>query len=438
MKNNIDKYYDFLKAKIKLAEPVGFKISENKLNDKLFDFQKFIVQLALRKGRFGLFEDCGLGKTFQQLEFGYQILRKFNKPVLITAPLGVSYQTLEQAEIFGYDLKRLDTNIKNEMYITNYEQLHKYDLSKFNCFIPDESSILKNFEGSIRNQIIEGFANTPFKLPCTATPSPNDPMELGNHSEFLNSMSRTEMLSTYFVHDGGDTSKWRLKGHAIESFWDFVGSWSIMITKPSDIGFNDKGFKLPKLNMIEHKIITEKQDNGMLFNDIAVNAINYNAGLRQSMSERLNKVVEVIEASNENWIVWVKHNAEGEYLKQVLTDSVEVKGNDKDEIKEKNLLDFAKNKFKVLITKTKIGAYGMNYQNCHNQYFPSPDFSFEQLYQGIRRSLRFKQENEVNIHINSTDIMGNVLENLKAKQLNYEVMKEQTSKSILKQYMRAV
>ncbi len=429
------KYTDFLKAKQKNVIDTGFKVKN--LNDKLFDFQKFIVEIALRKGRFGLFEDCGLGKTFQQLEYGYQVLRKYNKPVLILAPLGVTYQTMEQAETFGYDLKRLVSDYRNEMYITNYEQIGKYDLSRFHCIIPDESSILKNFEGSIRNQLLETFANTPFKLPCTATPSPNDPMELGNHSEFLNAMSRTSMLAMYFVHDGADTSKWRLKGHAINSFWDFVSQWSIMITKPSDLGFEDKGFKLPKLNMIEHKIITDKQDNGMLFNDIAVNATNFNQELRNSMTKRLEKVVDIVNPSKENWIVWVKHNEEGEFLKRVLKDSVEVKGSDKDEEKEERLLGFAKGQFKVLITKTKIASYGMNYQNCHNQFFPAPDFSFEQLYQGIKRSHRFKQKHEVNIHINTTDTMGNVIEGLKRKQANFKNMNVQMSKSIIKKYKGA-
>lgn len=429
-------YKEFLKKKVVVAESTGFDIPLSKLNKKLFNFQKFIVKNALLKGRYGIFADCGLGKTFMQLEWANQISKLTNGNVLILAPLAVTEQTIAEGKKFNIKLHNYDGKIlpKFKIYITNYEQLEHINASDFVGIVLDESSIIKNFEGAIRNKLIYDFANTSYKLCCTATPSPNDPMELGNHSEFLNVMSRSEMLAMYFVHDGADTSKWRLKGHAVSKYWEFVSQWAIMITKPSDIGFKDDGYNLPELNIVEHKITTKKKDNGMLFNDIAVNATNFNQELRETIEERLNKVVELVINSKENFIIWIKQNAEGEYLKERLKDAIEVKGNDTHEYKKKYLLGFAKNEFRILITKPKIAQFGMNYQNCHNQIFASLDFSFESLYQSIRRSYRFGQDKIVNIHLITTDTMGNVLESIKTKQKYFNEMNLQMSKSIIKQY----
>lgn len=429
-------YSAFLQSKIKSIRETGFDIPESKLNKKLFDFQKFIVKIALKKGKFGIFADCGLGKTFMQLEWADKVSKQTNGNVLILAPLAVTEQTISEADKFGIKIHNYDKGIlpKFKIYITNYEQLDHISASDFVGIVLDESSIIKNFEGAIRNKLINDFQHTKYKLCCTATPSPNDPMELGNHAEFLNVMSRNEMLSMYFVHDGSDTSKWRLKGHAINTFWKFVSEWAIMITKPSDIGFKNSGYELPELNIKEYKIETAKKDNGMLFNDIAVNATNFNQELRETIEERLNKVIELVINSKDNFIIWIKQNAEGDYLRARLKDAIEVKGNDTHEVKKKYLLGFAKNEFRILITKPKIAQFGMNYQNCHNQIFASLDFSFESLYQSIRRSYRFGQKDKVNIHLITTDTMGNVLESIKTKQEYFNEMNLQMSKSIIKQY----
>ena len=423
-------YAEFLKTKKKDHIQSGFDIKIEELNSNLFDFQKFIVQRALKAGKYAIFADCGLGKTLMQLEWARNIASKFNKPVLILCPLAVSGQTINEGVKFGIDVQKLEGKPTSGIYITNYEQLNNVVASDFCGVVLDESSILKNFEGSTKNQIVEMFRSVPYKLACTATPSPNDPMELGNHSEFLDVMSRNEMLAMYFVHDGGETAKWRLKGHAINSFYEFVGTWAIMLNKPHDIGFDMKGYNLPSLNLIERMIVTPQRDNGTLFNETAISATNFNQELRLTKIERLSEAIELVNNSDENFIVWIKQNEEGEYLKKLIPDAVEVKGSDSPEYKERMLLGFANNEFRVLITKTKIAQFGLNFQNCRNQIFASLDFSFEGLYQAIRRSYRFGQKNEVNIYMITTDTMTNVIESINKKQRQFETMQEQMSKSV--------
>lgn len=422
-------YDEFLKTKVKSIQDSGFNIPESELNPKLFDFQKYIVSKALKKGKYAIFADCGLGKTFMQVEYAYQVAKETNKPVLILCPLAVSGQTIQEGLKLGYEIQRYgNTESKDNIYISNYEQLENIDCSIFSGVILDESSILKNFEGKIKKDIIDFFYNTPYKLACTATPSPNDPMEIGNHSEFLNIMSRNEMLAMYFIHDGGETSKWRLKGHAVNKFYEFISTWAVMLNKPSDLGFNADGYNLPDLNLIEKQIETNKKDNGMLFNDTAISATNFNQELRLTKVERLDEVIKIVNDSTDNFIIWIKQNEEGDYLRKLIPDAVEVKGNDTSDYKEKMLLGFANNEFRVLITKTKIAQFGLNYQNCNNQIFASLDFSFEGLYQAIRRSYRFGQKNEVNIYLVTTDTMANVIESIKKKELNFKTMQESMSK----------
>jgi ERCC4-related helicase len=389
----------------------------------MFDFQKFIVKRALRAGKYAIFADCGLGKTLMQLEWANQVCKQTKRKVLILAPLAVVGQTMQEGLKFGIDMENID--------VQNYEQLNNIDCSIYSGIVLDESSILKNFEGATKNQIIDNFKNTPYKLACTATPSPNDPMELGNHSEFLDVMSRNEMLAMYFVHDGGETAKWRLKGHATKMFYQFVGSWAIMLNKPMDIGFEMIGYDLPKLNLMENQIKTPKRDNGRLFNDAIISATNFNAELRITKIERLDEVVKLVnDKPDENFIIWIKQNEEGEMLKKLLPDAVEVKGSDSNEWKKDKLLGFANNEFRVLITKTKIASFGMNYQNCRNQIFASLDFSFEGLYQAIRRSYRFGQKNEVNIYLITTDTMANVKQSIDTKQKQFEIMQDEMAKAV--------
>ena len=416
-------YEQFLESKQKMTIHSGFDISEDQLNPMLFPFQKFIVKRALKAGKYAIFADCGLGKTFMQLEWSYRVALQTGGKVLILAPLAVKAQTIQEAAHFGIPLDNID--------IENYEQLDNIDCSNYSGIVLDESSILKNFEGATKNSIIDNFKNTPYKLACTATPSPNDPMELGNHSEFLDVMSRNQMLAMYFVHDGGETAKWRLKGHATKLFYQFIGTWAIMLSKPSDIGFDIHGYDLPKLNLLEKQIKTPKRDNGSLFNDAIISATNFNQELRLTKFERLEEVVNIVNSRpDENFIIWIKQNEEGELLKKLIPEAIEVKGSDTNEWKEKHLLGFAQNKFRILISKTKIASFGMNYQNCRNQIFASLDFSFEGLYQAIRRSYRFGQKNEVNIYLITTDTMANVNQSINTKQKQFENMQNEMGKAV--------
>ena len=432
MKKTNQDYQEFLKSKQKAHIDSGFEIDESELNSNLFPFQKFIVKRALKAGKYAIFADCGLGKTLMQLEWAKQVTLKTGMPVLILAPLAVTGQTINEGKKFHIEVERLKSDVfGNGIFVANYEQIDNIDCSQFSGIVLDESSILKNFEGQTKKLIIDEFKTTPYKLACTATPSPNDPMELGNHSEFLDVMSRNEMLAMYFIHDGGETAKWRLKGHATKLFYQFIGTWAIMLNNPSDIGFEMMGYDLPALNIIEEQIKTPKRDNGSLFNDAIISATNFNAELRLTKELRLQKVVDLINSRpDENFIIWIKQNEEGELLKKLLPDAIEVKGADSNEWKEKHLLGFANNEFRILISKTKIASFGMNYQNCRNQIFASLDFSFEGLYQAIRRSYRFGQTNEVNIFLITTDTMANVKQSINNKQKQFKNMQDEMSKAI--------
>jgi len=422
-------YQEFLQKKQKSHILSGFDLDDSELNPMLFEFQKFIIKRALKAGKYAVFADCGLGKTFIQLEWAKHVSNYTDKPVLILAPLAVSGQTILEGRKFKIDVCKYNGS-NAPIQITNYEQIDNIDCSIFSGIVLDESSILKNFQGAIKQKIVGEFASTPYKLACTATPSPNDPMELGNHSEFLDVMSRNEMLAMYFVHDGGDTSKWRIKRHAEKIFYQFIGSWAIMLNKPCDIGYNMDGYDLPGLNLIEHQIETDKRDNGLLFNDTAINATNFNQELRLTRHERLKKAAEIANSTDQNCIVWIKQNEEGVMLRTMIPGAVEVKGSDSNEYKEKMLLGFANNDFRVLITKSKIGQFGLNYQNCNKQIFASLDFSFESLYQSIRRSYRFGQTNDVDIHIITTDTMQNVVQSINDKQQRFSIMQDEMSKAI--------
>ena len=421
-------YQEFLDQKKQQRVESGFVVNDEELNPALFPFQKYCVKRALAVGKFALFEDCGLGKTIQQLEWAQKVCEKIDKPVLILAPLAVISQTIKEGEKFGYVVKEIgDMDYQQDMetgiYITNYDNMEHIEAYHFGGVVLDESSILKNFQGKTRTALIDEFRNTPYKLACTATPSPNDTTEICNHSEFLDVMSRTEMLAMYFVHDGGSTSDWRLKGHAKQMFWDFVSTWAVMLNKPSDIGYDDEGYDLPPLNVVQEIVETPKRDNGMLFNTTAVSATEYHKELRETYQIRLDRVAEMVNARpTENFIIWIGHDDEGKYLRSLLPDAIEVKGSDSKQFKKDMLLGFGRGEFRVLITKLKIAQFGMNYQNCHNQIYASLDFSFEATYQGIRRSYRFGQTEQVNIYLITTDTMQNVKDAFDKKQAAFREM----------------
>jgi len=425
-------YEEFIESKKKKAIKSGFEISEEKLNPLLKDFQKFSVKKALSFGRFAFFFDCGLGKTFMQLEWAKQVTNYTNKPVLILCPLAVSAQTKSEAIKFniGYQVQSCD-NIKDEkgIYISNYEQLKNIDVSLFSGVVLDESSILKNYTGKMKQLIIEVSESTPYKLACTATPSPNDINEVGNHSQFLGVLDAQDMRAKWFVRDEG-MNNYRLKGHAKADFYGWMSSWSIMCSKPKDIGFDNTGYVLPPLNFIEKEIKTEVRENGLLFNESKVNATDFNRELKLTIVPRLKEVAEIVNNSDEPFIIWINQDLEEKEILKLIPDAVGVRGSEQPKDKERKLVGFANGDFRVLVTKKKIAQFGLNYQHCRNQVFASLDFSFEGLYQAIRRSYRFGQKNEVNIYMITTDTMENVMKSINRKQKQFEEMQSEMNKYI--------
>lgn len=418
-------YQEFLESKRKSHTNSGFVIDENILHHSLFDFQRHCVAKSLYAGRYALLEDCGLGKSRQQLAWIDQVVQRTNKPGLILAPLGVTGQTIEEAKALDLDVARLGKrNSESKIYICNYEQLDNLDPSMFGSVVLDESGILKNYEAATKKKLVESFQRTPYKLCCTATPSPNDDMEICNHAEFLNHGRREEILAMYFTHDGGDTSKWRLKGHAKRTFWNFVKQWSLFVSNPSDLGFDGTKFVLPDLNLIERFVRTPTRQ-GMLFNEVNVNATDFNRELRNTMEYRLSEVAKIVEekATDESILIWVKQNIEAEWITKNIPGFIEIRGTESAEAKEEKLLSFAKGDIKRIVTKSKIAGFGMNFQECHNQIDAAPDFSFESTYQKIRRSYRFGQKYPVNYYMIVTDSMQNVIESFKRKQVQFDQMK---------------
>jgi len=420
-------YNDFLEKK-KVEEVLTGLNEVAEVNPMLFEFQKDITKWALKKGRACIFADCGLGKTPMQLEWSKQIPGK----VLIVAPLAVSSQTIREVEKFKEEELRYspDGKIESRTTITNYERLEKFDPDLFTGIVLDESSILKAYTGKYRNMIIDKFKNVPFRLACTATPSPNDFMELGNHAEFLGVMTRTEMLSMFFVHDGGETQKWRLKGHAESEFWKWVCSWAVMVRKPSDLGYEDNGFILPKLNINQHVVNSEKATSGFLFPMEAHGLQERQRARKETIGERVKKCSEIINGSKEQWLIWCNLNDESYQLSKQIDDAIEVKGSDSDEHKKRSLLDFSNGKLRVLISKPKIAGYGMNFQSCHNVAFVGLSDSYEQFYQAIRRCWRFGQEHEVNCHIITADTEGAVVKNIERKECNAMKMAKEMVKNM--------
>lgn len=412
-------YQEFLETKKKRFISSGFDVRDEDLNNALFPFQKYVVRIALKKGRFAIFEDCGLGKTLQQLAWAEQVYNYTGRKVLILAPLAVVKQTEREADKFGINTGAFD--------ITNYDQIKNIDAGSYSGVVLDESSILKGRDGKLSRLIIDSFKDHQYKLACTATPSPNDHMELGQHSEFLGAMGYLEMLAMYFVHDGGETSKWRLRKHATDDFWKYVCTWSIAIDKPSTIGFDGDGYELPEIEYIEHKIAVPNNTN-TLFGEVAVSATELHKDLNRSFDDRIKKTVELVNSNDEQWIVWGLKNAETDALAKQIDDAVNVQGSDSPETKASNLNGFANNEFRVLVTKTSIASFGMNYQNCHNMVFMSYDFKFEAFYQAVRRSYRFGQKDKVKVHILVPESQENVRQSIIKKEKKHKQMIQEMSR----------
>lgn len=422
-------YKKFLETKKKSFIESGFEINESELNTNLFDFQKYAVITSLRKGKFALFFDCGLGKTLMQLSWSEAVYNYTNKKVLILAPLAVVEQTKLESIKFGISLDCFD--------ITNYDQLKNIDVSIYSGIVLDESSILKGRDGKLSNMIIDLFKNTPYKLACTATPSPNDHMELGQHSEFIGAMSYLEMLSMYFVHDGGETSKWRLRKHAKDSFWKYVCTWSMACDNPKTLGFNHVGYDLPEIEFIEHFIEVENNTDN-LFGDVAISATDLHKDLNRSFEERVKKTIELVSENDKQFIIWGLKNNETDTIVKLIDNAVNVQGSDSPEYKAKHLNGFARKEFKTLVTKTSIASFGMNYQQCDQMIFMSYDFKFEAFYQAVRRCYRFGQANKVTIHILVPKSQLNVRQSIIEKhQRHIEMIQEMAKYSSESNYKSA-
>ncbi|RWN11779.1 DEAD/DEAH box helicase [Mesorhizobium sp.] len=421
-------YRDFLAAK-RLADVASGMAALPELPDYLFPHQRDIVRWSLKRGRAAVFAGTGLGKTLMELVWARCVAQHTGRPVLLLAPLAVSHQHEREAAGFGLDAKVVTARgIASETQISNYQKLDQFDLSGFGGIALDESSILKAYDGHYRTRLIEACRCIPFRLAATATPAPNDFMELGNHAEFLGVMSYTSMLATFFVHDGSETRKWRLKGHAEADFWRWMASWAVMLRKPSDLGYSDAGYDLPPLTKRLHVVPTEASHwhgNGQ-WSMLPVEAATLSErgqARRETVEARIEKAV-ALTPRDEAFVWWGNLNAETEGLAQAIPGAVEVRGSDHDDWKEAKLKDFAAGKIRVLVTKPSICGFGMNWQHCHRTGFVGLNDSFEQVYQAIRRFWRFGQQSEVTAEFIAADTEGAVVANLERKERDAERMAE--------------
>lgn len=418
-------YEEFLKSKEFKPIHAGFEPDE--LNPNLFDYQDAIVRWALRKGRCALFEDTGMGKTIQQLAWADAVCKRTDGKVLILAPLAVSKQTAKEADKFGIDchLVESEEDIRKGINITNYEKIHKFDTGQFDGIVLDESSILKSYSGKTTKDLQYRFSRTPYRLCCTATPSPNDFTEIGTTAEFLGIMPRTEMLSTFFINDmmGKERIGWRLKKHAEKDFFRWMATWSMMIDNPDNLGFDGSMFKLPELNVQTH-VLQSDPDEGVLFPDIAETLTERRQARKKSAEKRI-KLSKEIALQEEQCLIWCDYNYESEMLHKAIPESVEVKGADKPEHKETAMIGFANGDVKYLVSKPSICGFGMNWQNCHSMVFSGLSDSFEQFYQAVRRCWRFGQTKPVDVHVILSEAEMAVLENIRRKQSEHNRMKEE-------------
>jgi hypothetical protein len=419
-------YAAFIESKRMIDKPTGLA-NVPELNAQLKPHQHDIVTWALRRGRAAVFAGTGLGKTFMQLEWARVVHEYTGKPVLILAPLAVAAQTQREGAKFGIDVTHAhdQSEIVNGINVTNYDRLDKFDVSVFGGVVLDESSILKAHDGKTRNQIIQSFSGTPFRLACTATPAPNDYMELGNHAEFLGVMTQEEMLAMFFIHDGGETQKWRLKGHAESEFWKWMCSWAVMLRKPSDLGYANEGYDLPELNLHQITVdVDQERAQDTLFVMEAATLQERLQERRMTIKERCEAAAEIIRSKpDESWLVWTNLNDESALIAE-LVGGVNVQGSDKNEVKERNLMAFTDGEIRIMVSKPSIAGYGMNWQHCANMVFVGLNDSFEQLFQAIRRCWRFGQTRPVNVWMVAAETEGRVVSNLKRKEADAERMAE--------------
>jgi len=414
-------YQSFLESKRHTISDAGIAVMPEVVHPKLFDWQRDIVLWSLKKGQSAIFADCGLGKTPMQLEWARLVSRNQDKPVLILAPLAVAPQTVREAEKFGIEVQRTAGEVTGRILVTNYEKLHHFHPSDFSGVVCDESSILKSFDGTRRTQITEFMRRVPYRLLCTATAAPNDYIELGTSSECLGELGYTDMLGRFFTHDNtvafrrsGNGTDWRFKGHAEEAFWRWVCSWARALRKPSDIGYDDNGFILPKLTEIETIVKARSKRPDLLFDIMAVGFHEEREVTRRTIEERCEIAASKVNNTGQPAVVWCHLNDEADTMVKMCPDAEQVSGSDSDESKESKFEAFRYGKLRVLVIKPKIGAYGLNWQHCaHVVYFVS--HSYEQYYQAVRRCWRFGQTRPVTVDIIRTEAQERVMQNLKRK-----------------------
>lgn len=414
-------YAAFLARKAILDPPTGLSEIPD-LPPVLFPFQRDIVTWALKRGRAALFAGTGLGKSFMELAWGQAVNASTQGDILHFAPLAVAAQMVREAEKFGIPARhvRSQSDIGPGINVTNYQKIDAFDLSQFSGVILDESSILKSETGHYRNELVEACHGIPFRLAATATPAPNDFMELGNHAEFLGIMSYSDMLATFFTHDGGETQKWRLKGHAENDFWRWMASWAVMLRKPTDLGYDDGAYLLPALHQIHHTVAAPVAV-GDLVGGRASTLQERIKARRDSVEERVSFAASITPADRP-FVWWCNLNAESEALTKAIPGAVEVRGSDKEDMKERKLIDFSEGRIRVLVTKPSIAGFGMNWQHCADTGFVGLNDSFEQIYQAVRRFYRFGQQKEVTAHFIAAETEGAVVANLKRKEADADRM----------------
>ncbi len=408
------------------------------LPDALFSHQRASVEFALRCGSAALFLDTGLGKTLCALAWGQEIVRRTGKPVLMLAPLGVTAQHKAEADAYGIDAVACrDGQFSGaRIIITNYERLHLFDVKRFAGVILDESSILKSFSGQTTKKLIDEFSQTPYRLCCTATPAPNDHTELGTHAEFLGVMKRDQMLMRWFLHDSADTGTWRLKGHAVRPFWDWVASWSRCVSQPSDLGYSDAGFEMPALNLNKHLVEAdrsigageEKDGQAHLFRMPDTSATAIHNEKRLTKDARANRVAEIVGAEPaEAWTIWVETDYDADAIMAAIPEAVEVRGSMSPQEKEAKLTAFTRGETRILVTKASIAGYGLNWQHCARTCFAGITFSYENFYQAVRRHWRFRQKRAVDAHVVVADTEAAIWDIVSRKAGDHDAMKREMS-----------
>lgn len=423
------RYADFLMTKRATSQTAGIDVAQGDIHPMLFEFQREIVRWALAKGRAAIFADCGMGKTFMEIEWGRIVCTHTGGDVLILAPLAVAAQTVAEGAKIGVQVHicRAQSDVCPGINIANYEMLAHFDTSHFAGIILDESSILKSYMGKTKRALVEAFSKTPYRLACTATPAPNDVMEIGNHSEFLGVMPSNEMLMRWFINDTMSNGKYRLKGHATKDFWQWVASWAISLRRPSDLGYDDAGFVLPEMRIERCYVetdITVGVESGQLFRAPAMSATNLHKEMRITAPDRAQAVADLVNGSNEIWAVWCNTNYEADELVRLIPDAIEVRGSESLAEKERKITAFAQGKARVIIGKPQMLGYGLNWQHCSHTAFVGLSYSFEDFYQAVRRLYRFGQKQPVEVVIVAAETEAPLVATLERKMHAHMQMSE--------------